>query len=130
MPYSGTLVLACVAAAFLAQSPGNSFNRIPDPWIVKFSNIRVKLAVISGRCIKYIDALHKMYGPFVRISPDEIAVNDLKAIKRIHGIGSGFEKSPWYDTTVAMARPTPFTMTDGKSHAARRKLFGPRTQQV
>ncbi|KAF7197679.1 Cytochrome P450 monooxygenase, partial [Pseudocercospora fuligena] len=127
MPYSATLILACVAAAFLARAIfialHSPLNRIPGPWIAKFSNIRLKLAVISGRRIHYIDALHKKYGPFVRISPDEIAVNDSKAIKQIHGIGSGFEKSSWYDTMVAMERPTLFTMTDGKSHAARRKLL-------
>jgi len=37
-----------------------------------------------------------MKGPFVRISPTEIAISDLDAFKRIHRIGDGFPKPDWY----------------------------------
>ncbi|KAK4503268.1 hypothetical protein PRZ48_006696 [Zasmidium cellare] len=101
----------------------NPLNRLPGPWHTKLTNLRLKLAVLTGRRIHYIHTLHQLYGPYVRISPTEIAVNDPQGSKLIHGVGSSFEKSAWYDDLTVMERPTLFTMKDKKSHAARRKLF-------
>ena len=36
--------------------------------------------------------LHAKYGPIVRISPFEVAINDPEAIKVIYGHTSGFTK--------------------------------------
>lgn len=83
----------------------------------------MKLAVITGSRIHYIQSLHERYGPYVRISPEEIAVNDPKGFKQIHGINSGFEKSGWYKALTVMPRPCLFDMSDAKDHAARRRLF-------
>ena len=78
---------------------------------------------MGGRRIHYVDSLHQSYGSFVRISPTEIAVNDVKGFKQIHGINSGFEKSPWYGKFTTMERPALFTMTNATAHAARRRMF-------
>lgn len=71
----------------------------------------------------YVDALHRKYGPFVRLTPTEVAVSDLTAFQTIHKIGSGFDKTQWYQELVTLDRSTLFTMTDAKHHAARRKLL-------
>lgn len=73
--------------------------------------------------MNYIDSLHYAYGPYVRISPTEIAINDAVAFKKIHSVTSGFEKSPWYSKFVLAPRYTLFTMTDNKSHGARRRML-------
>ncbi|RMY93361.1 hypothetical protein D0862_09231 [Hortaea werneckii] len=87
------------------------------------SVVILRLAVVGGRRIHYVHALHKKYGPYVRISPNEIAVNDPKGFKQIHGIGSGFTKAEWYLHLVDVDRPGVFAMTDQRAHAARRKMF-------
>ena len=78
---------------------------------------------MSGQRIFYVDSLHRKYGPYVRISPTEIAVNDPAGFKRIHSATAGFEKSRWYFDTVFNDRATLFTMTDNKTHAKRRRLL-------
>lgn len=78
---------------------------------------------MSGKRIHYIDSLYRRYGPYVRISPSEIAVNDPAGFKTIHSVTAGFEKSQWYYDLVSLDRPTLFTMTDNKSHGARRRLL-------
>lgn len=98
-------------------------NKIPGPFLARITNLPLKLAVISGRRIQYVDDLHRKYGPYVRISPEEIAVNDPQGFKKIHAIGSGFEKTQWYDNVTMFPRPTLFAMIDGKQHAQRRRLF-------
>lgn len=73
----------------------------------------------------YIQQLHETYGPYVRISPSEVAVNDEAGFKQIHKVGSNFTKSDWYRQVTGQSkeRPSVFTMTDGKQHAQRRRLF-------
>ena len=89
-------------------------------------NWPLKLAILSGRRIFYIHALHEKYGPFVRIAPDEIAVADPTAAKEVHRIGGGFTKTVWYtylNTGGIGTNLGIFSLTDPKKHAQRRKLL-------
>lgn len=65
---------------------------VPGPWISRFSNRQLKSAVTGGKRIFYIDALHKKYGPVVRISPEEVAVSDIEAFRQIHAVSGGYTK--------------------------------------
>ena len=80
---------------------------------------------MAGQRIHYVHALHQRYGPYVRISPNEIAVNDVQGFKQIHNVQRPFAKSPWY-TKFSLTPDTPFLfiMGDPKSHGARRRMFG------
>jgi cytochrome P450 len=71
----------------------------------------------------YIHDLHEKYGPFVRVSPDEISVSDIDAFGQIHRISSGFLKSKWYNDLVPFERLTIFLMVDPKAHSERRRLL-------
>jgi cytochrome P450 len=96
---------------------------VPGPWYARYTNLPLKLAVISGRRIHFVHALHQKYGPYVRISPNEIAVNDLAGCKQLHGIGSGFVKNQWYMDVTLDRKPGLFTLRDVRAHAAQRRLF-------
>ncbi|KAL4899588.1 hypothetical protein BDW74DRAFT_188978 [Aspergillus multicolor] len=97
---------------------------IPGPWYTLITRLPLKLSVITGKRIYFIDALHKKQGPIVRISPSEISISSLAEFKEIHRVGTPFLKSPWYQEFVmGQAEPGVFAMRDPKQHAARRKLF-------
>lgn len=96
-------------------------NKIPGPWYARYTGARLTLATIAGRRIHYIDALHKQYGPFVRVAPDEVAVNDAAAFKQIHSV-PGYEKSSWYQASSPVDYPAIFGMPN-KAHAVRRRMF-------
>ncbi|KAI6843928.1 cytochrome P450 monooxygenase [Hortaea werneckii] len=98
-------------------------NKVPGPWHARWTNIPLKLAVVAGRRIHYVHTLHEKYGSYVRISPNEVAVNDPRGFKQVHGIGSGFTKADWYLHLVDLDRPGVFAMTDQRAHATRRKMF-------
>lgn len=99
-------------------------NKVPGPLYARFTNLPLKAAVISGRRIHHVHALHERYGPLVRISPGEVAVADAQAYKQIHAVNSGFDKARWYHEFVDIddTREGVFLM-DGKAHAARRRLL-------
>ncbi|KAK6417440.1 hypothetical protein LTR81_009189 [Elasticomyces elasticus] len=119
------LILVAVVLAIRPIIHGltSPLNKVPGPWYARWTNLPLKFAVISGRRIHHVHALHARYGPYVRIAPTEIAVNSLAGFKQIHAINSGFTKSPWYETLVNIERLGVFSMSDPKQHAARRKLF-------
>jgi cytochrome P450 len=96
---------------------------LPGPWYSRFTHLVLKYQIIRGRRIFYVHDLHRKYGPIVRLSPEEVAIADVEAFSQIHKIGSGFHKSPWYDTLTPNRSPGIFVMRDPHAHAARRRLF-------
>ncbi|KAH7087218.1 cytochrome P450 [Paraphoma chrysanthemicola] len=97
--------------------------QLPGPWYTRFTHLRLKLAVVTGQRIFYIDSLHKKYGPIVRLSPTEVGVADLDAFKEIHKIGTKYMKSEWYLRLVNFPKAGVFTMLDPREHGPRRKLL-------
>jgi cytochrome P450 len=98
-------------------------RHIPGPWYTRITHLRLKRAVVTGRRVFYIDALHKKYGPIVRLSPREVAVADLDAFKEIHKIGTKYLKSNWYERLANFPKKGIFTMIDPKEYGSRRKLL-------
>ncbi|KAH7386429.1 putative benzoate 4-monooxygenase cytochrome P450 [Cadophora sp. MPI-SDFR-AT-0126] len=100
-------------------------RKIPGPRLNRYTNVALKLQVMRGRRVHYIDELHSKYGPIVRISPSEIAISDLASTREVHRIGSGYLKSEWYAkfTEENVESPGIFAIINAKQHAARRRLF-------
>lgn len=98
-------------------------GHIPGPWYTRFTHLRLKRAVVTGRRAFYIHALHQKYGPIVRLSPNEVGVADLDAFKEIHKIGSKYLKSTWYERLANFPKKGIFTMIDPKEYGSRRKLL-------
>ncbi len=69
-------------------------------------------------------ALHRRYGPIVRIAPTWYSVDDPTAVKKIYGPGTKFTKAAWYE---AFAPPHHqghlFADRDEKRHAEDRKKY-------
>ncbi|KAG7293498.1 hypothetical protein NEMBOFW57_003550 [Staphylotrichum longicolle] len=124
-----SVALACgfaVAALLfstLLRALRSPLATLPGPWYSRFTHLVLKYEITRGRRVFYVHELHRKYGPIVRLSPEEVAIADVEAFSRIHKIGSGFHKSPWYDTITPNRSPGLFVMRDPHAHAARRRLF-------
>lgn len=122
------LATACLILGLLAskilRGLTSPLSKVPGPWHTRFTNLRLKLAVVTGQRMYYIDQLHQTYGPYVRIAPGEVAVNDTAGFSKIHRIGGDFTKSDWYrNVTRQHDRQNIFVIPNTKAHAARRKLL-------
>ncbi|KIW12718.1 hypothetical protein PV08_09996 [Exophiala spinifera] len=100
-------------------------RRIPGPCYAKFTHLWLKKNVMSGRRVHYIHAMHQLYGPVVRIAPNEIDIADPGLFKQVHKIGGGFTKDAWYQSFRTGTTQDVFSMIDVKDHAQRRKLLAP-----
>ncbi|KAK4621200.1 Cytochrome P450 monooxygenase [Fulvia fulva] len=110
--------------AIVVRALANPLKKVPGPWHSTFTRLPLKLAIIRGRRIYYIDALHTKYGPYVRVAPNEIAVSDIEGFSQIHRIGTDFMKSEWYHKFTAQGdKYSLLTMTNAKEHGARRRMF-------
>ncbi|KAF3918209.1 hypothetical protein ABW20_dc0107163 [Dactylellina cionopaga] len=76
-----------------------------------------------GDKIYAVHALHARYGPYVRISPNEIAVADLPSVLRIHSSIDVYDKTEWYRKMTA-GLDIMASLEDHEEFAFRRKAFG------
>lgn len=70
-----------------------------------------------GTPFSWTDA--KFLGPVVRVSPNEVGINNPDDVKVIQKVSGGFRKSAWYD----MTGPGMLGMRDRERHSRRRRLL-------
>ncbi len=120
---AGGLAITIFLLSTLLRALRSPLATVPGPWYSRFTHLVLKYQVMRARRVFYVHDLHRRYGPIVRLTPEEVAVADVGAFAQIHKIGSGFNKSPWYDTITPDRSPGIFTMRDPHRHSARRRLF-------
>lgn len=70
--------------------------------------------------------LHQVYGSIVRVAPNELAINDVEAIKLIYGTSSLCTKGPWYDGPASSGDARSVQSTrDPEVHRWRRRIWAP-----
>jgi cytochrome P450 len=96
-------------------------SRIPGPKLYAFTKWRLARDD-WGQRTRTIHALHKKYGPVVRISPNEIHFNSVSALRTIYGAGSGFERTSFYFMFNAYGKMNLFTFPGVAEHGKRKRL--------
>ncbi|KAM7183701.1 Cytochrome P450 [Rhypophila sp. PSN 637] len=110
----GRIVWQVMSNLVFSPIPSN----IPGPLIARITPKWIYLVELSGSRGRTVDALHKKYGPVVRLSPNELSFSSLSCIKTIYGAGSSCVKSPAYDN---FGKRGMFQMTDPEEHRRRQK---------
>ncbi|KAH8900670.1 cytochrome P450 [Thozetella sp. PMI_491] len=123
IPTLALIALGLIAARLIISGVRSPLSHVPGPWYSRFTHRVLWAQTIAGRRIHYVDYLHRLYGPVVRIAPDEVDVSDVDAFAKIHRTGAGYLKGPWYDGIIPGREPGIFVMRDPRQHAARRRLF-------
>jgi cytochrome P450 len=120
----GALILfqVCQAVMRTLVSP---LRKVPGPLLARFSRLWYFHRVWAGSFEHDNIALHKKYGPIVRVGPDLYSIDSPSVVKSVYGISSKFAKSDWYD---AWRHPDPqratlFTQRDIKKHGEQRRKF-------
>ncbi|KAH6889383.1 cytochrome P450 [Thelonectria olida] len=77
---------------------------ISGPKLAAISSFWHAYHVRNGRMAYLGKTLHQMYGPIVRVGPNEVWFNTKEAFQAIYTMGSGYEKSDFYLAT-ALSKP-------------------------
>ncbi|KAJ2901597.1 hypothetical protein MKZ38_001617 [Zalerion maritima] len=118
------VVYFCYSAVPFLSESSTSLRSVPGPWLARFSRLWYLKEVSTGQFHHRNVALHKKYGPVVRIAPKQYSISDPSALKIIYGIGNGFAKSGWYDASSAPDGEWKDLFTDRNSarHSANRRV--------
>jgi hypothetical protein len=100
-------------------------RRFPGPKLWAISRIPSNASVLRGRNHLDILALHKQYGPILRISPNELAFNTPQAFRDIYGAraGSCFPKDRSHYEPPANGVDHLVCAVDNATHARQRRLL-------
>lgn len=95
--------------------------------MTKFSRIPYWVAVFTGNEHKFIQKLHRKYGPVVRYGPRELSYTDPRAWKDIYGYEKGRAENP-KDIRIygeSWNGVNNIVTTDATTHARFRKVLAP-----
>ncbi|KAF7344421.1 hypothetical protein MSAN_01923300 [Mycena sanguinolenta] len=103
-------------------SPFHPLAQYPGPVIGKVTKLWGVWKASQGYKHVYHKKLHDIYGPFVRIGPNELSVIDVVAVGQILGHG-GLDKGRFYESGRHSSTPPSIVGLTGEAHAARRRVW-------
>jgi hypothetical protein len=130
-------VLAAAVVAFLSTIVYRLYfhplAHIPGPFAARLTSLWLYRLSYTGIEASTINALHKKYGPVVRIAPNNVDISDGAALHPIYVKNGGFLKDHCYANFDIDEFPTIFSNRDPAHRAVRAKavvpMFAPRAIQ-
>ncbi|KAI1506236.1 cytochrome P450 [Biscogniauxia marginata] len=126
--FRNVLALGCVwityhlLRAAWNVSPLHPLSRIPGPKLAAATYLpEIWYDVVKfGRYTKQIEAMHKTYGPIIRISPHEVHCNDAQFIDEIYAVGGRKRDKPRHQVSGSAMEHSGFATFDHDLHRNRR----------
>lgn len=88
------VLLGCMMAYRLSSL--HPLSRYPGPFLCKVTKLWIIWLAYRGKLHLYYKSLHDLYGPIVRIGPNDLSINEKKLIPFILG-SRGMPKGPIWD---------------------------------
>ncbi|ROT39910.1 cytochrome P450 [Sodiomyces alkalinus F11] len=126
-----TTVFALVLAGFVSikilvaiwsewRSP---LNRVPGPWISKFTGAFWVASVIRGTAFRKAFEYSQTFGPITRVAPDHVIVSDRRSVHQVL-VEIDLRKSQLYEKfRPSQEGDSLFTFLDKKLYRQRRRLL-------
>ncbi|KAM5367167.1 hypothetical protein ACJZ2D_010157 [Fusarium nematophilum] len=122
-----SLAIAAFFLIYLWRCLSSPLSSAPGPFLSRFTSLALRWNEFRANRTLYIHSLHLKYGPAVRIAPDEMSFTSYEAVKEIYGsMGSGYDKTRFYDLFKVFGRRTMFSTLDKSNHAKRKRVLADR----
>ncbi|KAK4240603.1 cytochrome P450 [Achaetomium macrosporum] len=122
------VLLVAFAAYTIYAYFSDGLSHIPGPAIARISNLWKINAAFHAEMPWRNIALHRKYGPLVRIGHNMVSVNDPEAYPVINGFKRVFRKTKFYSTAEAWYKgkplPTIITARDRQYHSQLLRVAG------
>ncbi|KAL1888735.1 hypothetical protein Sste5346_009361 [Sporothrix stenoceras] len=127
LSFAATLLVVLPLLYAIVHTVRSPLRRIPGPTHSLFTSAVLRWHELRCGRTSYVHALHELYGPVVRLAPDEVSFASAAAVKEIYNsAGSGYDKTDFYDLFTVYGRRTMFTTLDKETHARRRRILADR----
>ncbi|KAG7286032.1 hypothetical protein NEMBOFW57_008331 [Staphylotrichum longicolle] len=114
------IIFAAVVAWLVRNRYHNGLNKYPGPFLASLTDWWRFMDVYKRRPELSHIALHKKYGPVVRLGPNTLSFSDPDSLKTIYGLNKGFIKSDFYVVQQSVVKghslPSLFSTTDNDFH--------------
>jgi cytochrome P450 len=100
-------------------------SHIAGPLLPKVTSLWLYYHAYIGDEASTIHKLHQQYGPFVRVSPNEVDISDADVIPAVYVSKGGFSKAPCYANFDIDGHKTIFSTTDTEYRCPRAKAVVP-----
>lgn len=123
--WAGVALVVGRVFIFIYQSLTSPLRSVPGPFWSRFSRLWFLNRVYQGKFEHDNIALHRKYGPVVRVAPNMYSIDSPEVLKTVYHISSKFPKSNWYQgwKHPSPDRWTMFPDNDIKRHSETRKRF-------
>ncbi|KAF2769213.1 putative P450 monooxygenase [Teratosphaeria nubilosa] len=101
----------------------NPLNKFPGPWPARLSNLYMSFQLGKSDAYYKLQALHRQYGPIVRIGSNDLSIIDAGIMETVYGQQSKVTKSHWYDIDAPLT--SMHTSRDRTLHDKRRRVWAP-----
>ncbi|KAL7925680.1 cytochrome P450 [Trichoderma austrokoningii] len=97
-------------------------SKIPGPWYAQWTSVVIKYHWLRGNRASYQHSLHQKYGPVVRLGPNEVAVTNIEAVKKVYNARETFRKTSWYQD-LSVSSENVFNTSRTDLHRRLRRLL-------
>lgn len=119
------LLLALLCALCVYRILRHPLSHIPGPLIPKITSLWLYYHAYVGDEATVIHKLHAIYGPLVRVSPNEIDISDSDAVGPIYISKGGFPKASCYSNFDIEGYSTIFSTLEAEHRAPRARAVVP-----
>jgi hypothetical protein len=88
----GSILISCLLLHFVGNYLTPGVRSVPGPFWARFTNLWRFIDVARGEAQVTLLKLHRKHGPYVRLGPNVVSVNDLNMLKHIYGVNKGYKK--------------------------------------
>ncbi|KAF5711777.1 cytochrome P450 monooxygenase monooxygenase [Fusarium globosum] len=133
--YSSWLLLPCFGIVYiLVNAIYNLFfhplAKIPGPFLAKLTKFWLFSEELGGDAANTLAGLHRKHGQLVRVSPNEVAINNRDAFTTINRQGTKFLKEKDFYNGFRGKHGNLFTFQDPEDHSQRKRLMSPSFSQA
>lgn len=116
------LLLSCILLHLLRNRYLSPLRHYPGPYLASCSRAWKFFSVARGQTHLEHIALHRRYGPIVRIAPNEVSLSSPEAARALLSAGKRFFKTPFYAVFPPPENPDIFTETREDVHAVKKRV--------
>ena len=120
--YWAVLLPTLLIGRLLYKRYASPLRHYPGPLLASVSRLWKAFSVASTNTHLHHIALHRKYGPVVRIAPNEVSLSSPEAARLLLGAGKHFTKTKFYGVFPPPENPDIFTETREHVHAQKKKV--------
>lgn len=124
-----TLTLPTLLSHLLYNLYLHPLSSYPGPFLARLTNIHRFILFFRGNHHKTETALHKTYGPVVRVAPNWLSFSSLDAFEAIYGFNRSIEEDYFYlfgqRSGGNRPRSSFSTRSEAEHRVSRRRVLGP-----